>query len=151
MHLQTLTASFAGPRGALGGLLGNEADARKVVRAVDNANALLLELRRVSARVDQLAAKTDTQVFGQQGVVPGAQETVRQLNATLAETRQSLKRVDAILNDAQAISGNARDASGELGTLRADVESSLRKVDALITELNRTWPFAPKEKEVTLP
>lgn len=151
VHLQTLSASFAGPHGVLGGLTGNPADAKKVIEAINNLNTLLVQLQRVSARVDQLAVRADAQVFGKQGVVTGAQETVRQLNATLGEVRQSLKRVDGILNDAQAISGNARAASGDLDTLRADVEASLRKVDALITELNRTWPFAPKEKEVTLP
>ena len=43
------------------------------------------------------------------------------------------------------------EATVNLGDLRADVESSLGKIDALITELNRKWPFAPKEQKVTLP
>jgi len=48
-------------------------------------------------------------------------------------------------------STGSREATVNLTDLRADVESSLRKIDALITELNRKWPFAPKDKEVRLP
>ena len=49
------------------------------------------------------------------------------------------------------VAGNAREATDNLGDLRSDVEASLRKIDALITDLNRKWPFAPKDKEVKLP
>ena len=51
----------------------------------------------------------------------------------------------------QGVASNANQATTNLGDLRADVESTLLKIDALITELNRKWPFAPKEKEVKLP
>ena len=149
--LQSLTARFAGPKGALHGLMGNEADAQKVVQAIDQLNALLAQLKSLSARADTLALKADKQVFGPGGVVPGAQDSVRQLNAALRDARTSLARVDDVLKDAKTISGNAADASADLGALRGDVEASLRKIDALITELNRKWPFAPKQQEVTLP
>ncbi len=142
-NVRELTARLKGPRGALGAVMGNDADAQKLVTALDRANALL-------ARLDGMAAKADTQVFGPDGVMKDARATVAQLNALLAETRVSLKKVDSVLVEAQGISSNVRGATTDLGALRADVEANLRKIEGMINELNRKWPFA-RETEVKLP
>ncbi len=142
-NLQAATDRLKGPRGALGMLLGNDADAQKFATALDRANSLL-------ARLDGIAAKADQQVFGANGVMPEVRATVAQLNAALTDARDSLKKIDAILVDAQAIAGNARTATNDLATLRAEVDASLRKVSGMIDELNRRWPFA-KPAEIKLP
>ncbi|MES2582894.1 MAG: mammalian cell entry protein [Pseudomonadota bacterium] len=142
-NLQTLTGRLNGPGGALGVLLGNEQDAKKIITTLDRTNALL-------ARLDGLAAKTDTQVFGDKGVLPETRATVVQLNALLGDARESLKKVDTVLKDAQAISANAKDATADLGVLRTEVETSLRKIDGLVNEINRKWPFA-RSTDIQLP
>ena len=149
-NLQTLTARLNGPGGALTVLLGGEEQAKKIVTTLDRTNALLARLDGVMLRVDGLAAKADTQVFGDKGVMPETRATVVQLNALLADARNSLKKVDAVLIEAQAVGANAREASNDLGALRGEVESSLRKVDGLVNEINRKWPFA-RDTEVKLP
>lgn len=142
-NLKTLTERLNGPGGALTVLLGSEAEAKKIALTLDRTNALL-------AKLDGLAGKTDTQVFGEKGVMPETRATIVQLNAMLGEARTSLKKVDAILVDAQAVSSNARDATADLGALRGEVETSLRKVEGLVTEINRKWPFA-RDAEIKLP
>lgn len=142
-NIQSATEKIKGPRGALGVLFGNEADAQKLVVTLDRTNALL-------ARIDGLAAKADQQVFGADGLMPEARAAVVQLNAALLEARESLKKIDAILVDAQAIAGNARAASNDLTALRAEVDANLRKVSRMIDEVNRRWPFA-KPAEIKLP
>lgn len=142
-NLHALTERLNGPGGALTVALGSEQDAKKVIATLDRTQALLTKL-------DGIAAKTDTQVFGEKGVLPQARETVVQLNAMLGESRESLKKVDAILRDAQTISGNAKAASADLGALRADVEANLRKLEGLVTEIHRKWPFA-RDTEILLP
>jgi len=142
-NLQEVTAKLKGPRGALGVMFGNDSDAHKLVAALDRTNVLL-------ARVDSLAAKADTQVFGPDGVMKEARATVVQLNGLLAETRESLKKVDAVLVEAQGISANVRGATTDLGTLRGDVEANLQKIEGMINELNRKWPFA-RDTQVKLP
>jgi phospholipid/cholesterol/gamma-HCH transport system substrate-binding protein len=139
-NLQGLTEKFNGPHGALGGLMGNEKDAQKLLATLDKAN-------NVMSKVDGLLLKADNQIFGKDG---NSQATIVQLNAMLSEARSSLKKVDAVLVDAQAISANAKIATGDLDVLRTDVDRSLRKVDQLVTEINRKWPFA-RETELTLP
>ncbi|WP_370869744.1 MlaD family protein [Polaromonas sp.] len=142
-NFQKLTTRLNGPGGALSVLLGNDAEAKKLIATLDRTNALLIKL-------DGLAAKTDTQVFGPKGVMPETRATVVQLNTLLGEARNSLKKVDAVLVEAQAVGANARAATDDLGALRAEVESSLRKVDGLVNEINRKWPFA-RDTEIKLP
>ena len=144
-ELKTFSARLNnGPGGLMGALTGDAADARRAGELLTRTNQLL-------QRVDVLVAKADRQLLGPSGLVGDSQDAVRQLNALLQEARQSVQKMDAVLKDVQGVAANARSASDGLGELRADVEASLRKIDALITELNRKWPFAPKQQEVTLP
>jgi phospholipid/cholesterol/gamma-HCH transport system substrate-binding protein len=142
-NLKDFTGKLNAPGGAMGALLGGDAQAGKILAALDRTNALL-------ARLDGLAAKADTQVFGADGVMRDAKQTVQQLNAVLGDARASLKKVDAVLDEAKAVGANARVATADLGTLRAEVEASLRNIDQLIGEVNRKWPFA-RDTELKLP
>ncbi len=143
-NLKDFTAKLNAPGGAMGALLGGDAQAAKLLATLDRTNTLL-------ARLDGLAVKADAQVFGSDGVMRDAKQTVQQLNNVLGDARASLKKVDAVLEEAKAVGANARVATTDLGALRADVETSLRNIDALIQEVNRKWPFAKKDTEIKLP
>jgi phospholipid/cholesterol/gamma-HCH transport system substrate-binding protein len=149
-NVQAVTEKLKGPQGALGVMFGNEADARKVVAALERSNALLARADQLAQRLDGLVGKADTQVFGQEGLMRDAQASVRQLNQLLGETRTSLQKVDGVLVEAQTIGKNVSSATADLGALRGDVEANLRKVESMINELNRKWPFA-KDTEIKLP
>lgn len=141
-NVQSATERLKGRHGALGVLLGNDEDAKKLIAALDRTNALLARVDGLTARVDGMVAKADAQVFGPDGVMPETRAAIVQLNATLGDARGTLARADALLAEAQGVAANARVASADLGVLRAEVESSLRKVDRLVNEINRKWPFA---------
>ncbi|QYF92841.1 MlaD family protein [Massilia sp. PAMC28688] len=135
-NIEAVTGRFSGKYGMLGGALGSDDEARKMLQTLD--------------RVDALLIKTDQRVFGKAGVMDDTQAAVRQLNVVLKDASASLKKVDAVLVEAQAAASNAKDATQDLGALRAEVDASLRKVTRLIEEINRKWPFA-REQELKLP
>lgn len=142
-NLRQLSDGMNGRYGVLGAALGGEDNAKKLVAALDRANALL-------GRTDQLVGNADRRLFGEKGVADDAQATLRQVNALLTDARASLQRLDAVLVEAQAVGANARAATADLAPLRAEVERSLRRVDALLGEVNRKWPFA-RDTEIKLP
>ncbi|WP_066270534.1 MlaD family protein [Hydrogenophaga palleronii] len=154
--VQVTAERLKGPHGGLGVLMGNDADAKKLVLTIERTNALLQRADALATRLDSLAANADRQVFGQGagpgqgGLVGDARVSVQQLNGLLAEARNSLQKVDAVLVEVQGIAGNTREATGDLGDLRGEVESSLRKVDSMINDINRKWPFA-RDTEIKLP
>ena len=142
-HIKTTTERMNGRYGVLGGVLGSEDNAKKVIQTLERTNTLL--------------SKADQRVFGTGGVMDGTQATlasskaaIDQLKTVLSDTRNTLKNVDAVLAEAQAVGANVRVASTDLGTLRAEVEASLRKVSQLTDEINRKWPFA-RDTEIKLP
>lgn len=142
-NLQVFTNKLQSRQGALHAIFGNEQDARKLVAAVERANAAM-------AQIQTLAKNGDQKMFGPNGVADDAQASMRQLQALLTETRGSLQRVDAVLKEAQGVASNVRTATEDLGSLRNDVEANLRKVEDMINDLNRKWPFA-KERKIELP
>ena len=153
-NLQAITGnlndSLKGRYGVLGTALGGEANAKRVIAALDQTNALL--------------AKADQRVFGDKGVIDDTQATIQQLNALLQDARASLKKVDAVLVEAQAAAveykgvaseargavTNVRNATTDLGVLRNEVDASLRKINGMVDEINRKWPFA-RDREIKLP
>lgn len=135
-NLQSATGRLSGRYGLLGGALGSDEEARKLLVTLE--------------RIDRLLLKTDQRVFGKHGVMDDTQAAVLQLNVVLKDASASLKKVDAVLAEAQAIGANARVATEDLGALRAEVDASLRKVTRLVDEINRKWPFA-RDTELKLP
>jgi phospholipid/cholesterol/gamma-HCH transport system substrate-binding protein len=149
-NVRTLTERMAGKYGALGGVLGSEDNARKVIALIDRANTLLGSFNGVALKMDTVLAKADKSVLSPGGLVDETQKAVTQANAILGEVRASLKRVDGILADVEVTAGNTKAASADLGALRAEVDASLRKVAALIDEINRKWPFE-RDTKIKLP
>ena len=152
-----LSTSLAGKYGMLGTVLGGEANAKRVIAALDQTNALL--------------AKADQRVFGEKGVMNDTQASIQQLTGLLQDARTSLTKVDAVLAEAQATAAeykgvavqaqgvaseahglvaNVRGATTDLGILRNEVDASLRKINSMVDEINRKWPFA-KDREIKLP
>ncbi|MEF9929694.1 MAG: MlaD family protein [Massilia sp.] len=136
-NLSAVTGRMSGRYGVLGGALGGDEEARKLMEALDRVNVIL--------------AKADQRVFGQAGVMDDAQTAVRQLDVVLKDASATLKKVDAVLVEAQAVGANTREATEDLSALRGDVDASLRKVNRLVEEINRKWPFARTNPEIKLP
>jgi len=136
-NINTLTGRMNGPGGVLGGVMGGDAEARRLREALDRINSLL--------------GKTEARVYGKNGVMDDTQAAIRQLHVVLQDASATLKKVDAVLVEAQAVGANARVATQDLGALRGEVDASLRKVNRLVDEINRKWPFARKDQEIKLP
>ena len=136
-NLSAVTGRMSGRYGVLGGALGGDEEAKKLMEALDRVNVIL--------------AKADQRVFGQAGVMDDAQAAVRQLDVVLKDASATLKNVDAVLVEAQAVGANTREATEDLSALRGDVDASLRKVNRLVEEINRKWPFARTNPEIKLP
>jgi len=149
-NARTVSGRMAGRYGVLGGVLGSEENARKLIASIDRANALLASLNGLSLKMDGVLSRADQRVLGPGGVVDETQKAVAQANAILGEVRASLKRVDGLLADAQAVAGNAKAATTDLAALRAEVDASLRRVASLIDEINRKWPFE-RDTKIKLP
>jgi len=169
-QLQTLTTRLnQDPHGLLGALMGNPADAQKLVHTIERTHTLLARADQLATRLTRLAANADHQLFGadpgpgavnntpdgqaatpQGGLVASTQATVEQLGALLAQARASLQKADTVLTQVQAIATNTQQATTDLDRLRSDVESTLRQVDGLVNDIQSRWPFQ-RDTHIPLP
>jgi phospholipid/cholesterol/gamma-HCH transport system substrate-binding protein len=149
-NLQVFTEKLLSRRGALHAIFGNEEDARKLVAAVERANAAMAQIQSLATRGSIFVEHADTRLFARGGLSDEAQASLQQLRTLLTDARGSLQKMDAVLTEAQGAAVNVRTATEDLGSLRSDVEANLRKIEDLINDLNRKWPFA-KERKVELP
>ena len=156
-NLQAVTEKLKGSGGALEVLMGNEADVRKIVLAIERSNALLARMDSTVARLDAVLGRTDTviakadaQVLGEDGLVREMRNTVVQLQGALGDARGTLTKMDAVLTDAQAVAANTKAATTDLDALRREIDTNLRKVQHLLDEISRRWPFA-RDTELKLP
>ncbi len=156
-NVETVTGRMQGEYGVLEGVLGGPDKAKQVVGALEKANTLLASLNGVSLKVDTLLTKTDARMFGQDGVMDQAQQSVAKVNAILGDVRESLKKADVILANAQTasadvaqITGNVKAATTDMAQLRTEIDDSVRKVNHLINEINKKWPFA-RDVEIRTP
>lgn len=142
-NLRATTDRMAGPQGALGALLGSNAEARKAIAAIGRATSVL-------DSIDSVLSKTEKRVYGEGGLMDGTERAVGQANQALGDIRDSLKRLDQILADAEKMSGRAKAATEDLATLRAEIDANLRRITQLLDEVNRKWPFE-RDTEIKLP
>lgn len=150
-NLQVFTEKLQSRRGgALTAIFGNEEDARKLVAAVDRANAAMARIQALADRSTTLVDRADRRLFDRGGLTDEAQASLQDMRALLTDARGSLRKVDAVLAEAQGAAGNVRTATEDLGSLRTEVESNLRKIEDMLNDLNRKWPLA-KERKVDLP
>jgi phospholipid/cholesterol/gamma-HCH transport system substrate-binding protein len=150
-NLQVFTEKLQSRRGgALTAIFGNEEDARKLVAAVERANAAMAQIQVLANRGTTLVERTDQRVFDRGGLADDAQASLQELRSLLGEARGSLQKMDTLLTEAQGAVGNVRTATEDLGSLRTEVETNLRKIEDLVNDLNRKWPFT-KERKVELP
>jgi len=156
-NVQNVTGRMTGEYGVLEGVLGGPEKAHQVVAALEKTNTLLANLNGVSLKVDGVLAKTDARVFGPEGVMDQAHQSIAKVNAILGDARESLKKADAILANAQSasadlpkITGNVHAATADMTQLRTEIDDSVRKVNHLINEINKKWPFA-RDVEIKTP
>ena len=134
--VKTLTGRMAGEYGMLEGLLGSEEKAREVTASLEN-------LRKLTTKLDGLAAKTDQWLYAKDG-------TAQQVQQMLADLQTSLKKVDELMANAVQISSDVKEGTQDIASLRSEIDDAVRKANALVNELNKKWPFA-RDPEVKLP
>ncbi|MBI1395426.1 MAG: MCE family protein [Betaproteobacteria bacterium] len=156
-RLEVVTTRMAGENGILAGLTGSDDSAHKVVETIDRVAVLAGTLDRSARRLEQVIARADARLLGDDGVADEARKAMVQLDSGLGELRASVRKLDAALDNAQAatadirtVSRSARDATADLSSLRREVDESVRRSSRLLRELDGKWPFR-REPAIELP
>jgi phospholipid/cholesterol/gamma-HCH transport system substrate-binding protein len=129
-HVETLTSNLADPGGDVAKILSN---AKNASQRVDG----------ILKKVDAMAAKTDEQFYGSQGVLAHIQTILKDLIV-------KLKKMDPVLDNIHKISADTADTTGDLKLLRQDIDRMVHDINGVVNDIDKLIPLK-KETQLKLP
>jgi len=129
-HVETLTSNLADPGGDIAKILSN---AKNASQRVDG----------ILKKVDAMAAKTDEQFYGSQGVLAHIQTILKDLIV-------KLKKMDPVLDNIHKISADTADTTGDLKLLRQDIDRMVHDINGVVNDIDKLIPLK-KETQLKLP
>jgi phospholipid/cholesterol/gamma-HCH transport system substrate-binding protein len=129
-NIETLIANLADPDGDLTKILSNT---RNVTVQADG----------ILKKVDAMAAKTDEQLYGSQGVLAHVQTILKDLIV-------KLKKIDPVLDNIHKISADTADTTRDLKILRQDIDGMVADINNVVNDIDKLIPLK-KETQLKLP
>jgi phospholipid/cholesterol/gamma-HCH transport system substrate-binding protein len=129
-NIETLVATLADPGGDMTKILSHTRN------AAEKADGIL-------KKVDAMAAKTDEQIYGGQGVLAHVQVILRDLIA-------KLKKMDPVLDNIHKISADTAETTSDLKLLRRDIDRTVHDINTLVNDIDKLIPLK-KETQLKLP
>jgi phospholipid/cholesterol/gamma-HCH transport system substrate-binding protein len=111
--------------------------------AIEKIQPLLETIERLSRRIDSMAAKTDEQVFGQEGALP-------QINKILKDAAGKLEKLETTVDNLNKISKDAAEGTQDLGALRADIDEVAQTLNKVSRDIDALL-YKKKDPEIKLP
>lgn len=156
-HIERITASLADPQGDMSKILRHSGQVTEALaqkkglidfiigekESIEAVHATLRNARTISEQVSGLLKKTDEEVYGKEGVIPG-------LIRVLQEVTANLTKLGKVMDNVIKISGDTAEATKDLRLLRHELDITVNSLNELINELNRKIPFR-SQPEIKLP
>ncbi len=140
---QTVTSRFAKKESLLEMAVGNPESVRSIHEALQKVGDVMAQAEAILKKVDTMAANTDAEITGRDGVLPLVRAILRDLLAKLA-------KLDITLDNINKVSGEAADSVKDLTVLRSELDAAVMAIGNLADELDRKIPFKAKP-EIKLP
>jgi phospholipid/cholesterol/gamma-HCH transport system substrate-binding protein len=129
-NIENLVANLADPGGDMTKILSNTRN------ATEKADGIL-------KKVDAMAAKTDEQIYGSQGVLAHVQVILKDLIA-------KLRKMDPVLDNIHKISGDTAETTRDLKFLRQDIERTVNDINVMVNDIDKLIPLK-KDTQLKLP
>lgn len=131
-HVEKLTGKMA----ERNSLLEMAISDRDAVQAVHDS---LKNIRKTTERLEQMLARTETELYGPGGIKPAAVEVLK-------EVVVNLKKTEEVLDNVIKMSTDLSKTTKDLDVLRKDIDRAVHTINSVIDEINRKIPFRKEEK-----
>ena len=156
-NIERITANLANPQGDINKILSNaeklsanfakkESLVEMVVGKPESVQSIHRSIKKaedILAKVDAIVAKTDEQVYGNDGVLPSVRKILKDLISKLENLN---KVVDNFVN----VSSDAAASTRDLKLLRTELDSTVDSIGKAVNDLDRIIHFK-KQPEIKLP
>jgi len=156
-HIEAITRNLADPNGSVNKILRNAeqvtanfTDKKSIAEmalgdpeTVKSLYDSVKKIRDILTRLDDMAGKTDVQLYGKDGVLP----LVRSI---LADVLVKLEKLNKALDNVTQVTSDAAASTKDLHLLRSDIDSAVQSIGKTVEDLDRIVPLK-KEREIKLP
>jgi phospholipid/cholesterol/gamma-HCH transport system substrate-binding protein len=142
-NVEKMTSTFADKKSLIEMVDGDPNSAKSIREILETAKKIMADIDGIVKKVDSMAGKTDTTVFGQEGIVV-------QVRNILSDLQAKLKKMDAMLDNLNRTTGAAADATKDLTALRNNIDEMLISITTMVDDLDNIIPFK-ENPEVKLP
>jgi phospholipid/cholesterol/gamma-HCH transport system substrate-binding protein len=142
-NIETVTSRLAEKETLAEMLTGNKESVKSIQKIIDNAGDITANADLLIKRIDALAAKTDDEINGKDGIF----SLVRQI---LNDLLSKLAKIEVTIDNINSIGNEAADATKDLAALRSDIDETVMSIKILVDDLDRIIPFK-EESGIDLP
>lgn len=149
-NIERITANLADPQGNVNKILshsekltGNLAKKDTLIEMATGTPEGAQSVNESLKKIRDLLAKTDDQVYGNDGALP----LVRKI---LKDIIVKLEKINTALDNVVKISADASDSTKDLKLLRTEIDTTVNSIDKLVSDINKILP-SKKEPEIKLP
>jgi hypothetical protein len=149
-NIERITANLADPQGNVNKILshsekltGNLAKKDTLIEMATGTPESAQSVNESLKKIRDLLAKTDDQVYGNDGALP----LVRKI---LKDIIVKLEKINTALDNVVKISADASDSTKDLKLLRTEIDTTVNSIDKLVSDINKILP-SKKEPEIKLP
>lgn len=142
-NVEKVTSTFAEKKSLIEMVDGNPESAKTIHEILETAKKIMADVDGVVKKIDAMAGKTDTAVYGQEGFVS-------QVRNLLSDLQEKMKKMDVMLDNLNKTTGAAADATKDLASLRNNLDEMLLSITILVDDLDNVIPFKEKP-EIKLP
>ncbi|HOI75617.1 MAG TPA: hypothetical protein PLO63_15840 [Syntrophales bacterium] len=156
-HIEAITGNLADPKGSVNKILRNAEQVtanfteKKSIaemalgdpESVKSLHESVKKIRDILVKLDDMAGKTDVELYGKDGVLP----LVRSI---LADVLVKLQKLNKALDNITKVTSDAAASTKDLHLLRNDIDATIQSIGRTVEDLDRIVPLK-KEREIKLP
>lgn len=149
-NIERITANLADPQGNVNKILshsekltGNLAKKDTLIEMATGTPESAKSVNESLKKIRDLLAKTDDQVYGNDGALP----LVRKI---LKDIILKLEKINTALDNVVKISADASDSTKDLKLLRTEIDTTVNSIGKLVNDIDKILP-SKKEPEIKLP
>ncbi|MCX5846391.1 MAG: MlaD family protein [Deltaproteobacteria bacterium] len=149
-NIERITANLADPQGNVNKILshsekltGNLAKKDTIIEMATGTPESAKSVNESLKKIRDLLAKTDDQVYGNDGALP----LVRKI---LKDIILKLEKINTALDNVVKISADASDSTKDLKLLRTEIDTTVNSIGKLVNDIDKILP-SKKEPEIKLP
>lgn len=142
-NTERLTNNLSQKKSLLEMAISDQKSIDALYAAVRQTKDITMQVEAILQKVDKMALKTDTAVYGEEGTLP-------LVNQSLKDILAKLQNLNTTVNNINKMSDNVTASTSDMIGLRAQIDATVASLNELVREIESKIPFKTPP-EVKLP